>query len=258
MTRVLNIMLCVTAAFAEPLRGPEAWLEIMGGNVRKDGLRLDLEAIKEDGFLGVQFFHIGDRAGKDQKGSMVWPGCEKTQTPCLSAGWDDLVSFLGDECKRLGLALTVQNCPGWSQSGGPWIDLDHCQRDIKMSRRDFSGGETFHLPDIPSEFGDVDSDWRDVCVLAFPTPDGDSEDAVLKPTRIEKDGDNRIFHFAKPVTVRSLVLPGIDKWNGSYAYEMPWMRVALDVQTSQCWKEVVRSPLPTSNWRDYVETYTLA
>ena len=27
---------------ALPLRGPEAWLELMGGNVRKDGLRLDL------------------------------------------------------------------------------------------------------------------------------------------------------------------------------------------------------------------------
>lgn len=239
-------------------KGPEAWLELMGGNVRKDGLSLDLEAIKAAGFSGVQFFHIGDRSGKDQKGSMVWPGCEKTQTPCLSAGWDDLVSFLGDECKRLGLALTVQNCPGWSQSGGPWIDLDHCQRDIKMARRDFFGGEVFHLPDIPAEFRDIDSDWRDVCVLAFPTPDGDMEDAELKPIRIEKDGDNRIFHFAKPVTVRSLVLPGIDKWNGSYAYEMPWMRVALDVQASRGWKEVVRSPLPTTNWRDYVETYTLA
>ena len=230
----------------------------MGGNVRKDGLRLDLEAIKEAGFSGVQFFHIGDRAGKDQKESMVWPGCEKTQTPCLSAGWDDLVSFLGNECNRLGLALTVQNCPGWSQSGGPWIDLDHCQRDIKMARRDFSGGEMFHLPDIPAEFRDVDSDWRDVCVLAFPTPEGDSENAMLKPKKVEKDGDNRIFHFAKPVTVRSLALPGVDCWNGSYAYKMPWMRIALDVQTSQGWKEVVRSPLPTTNWRDYVETYTLA
>ena len=257
---LLCMVLCGTfGAYASaPLRGPEAWLEFMGGNVRKDGLCLDLEAIREAGFSGVQFFHIGDRAGKDQKGSMVWPGCEKTQTPCLSAGWDDLVSFLGDECKRLGLALTVQNCPGWSQSGGPWVDLDHCQRDIKMARRDFSGGEMFHLPDVPAEFRDVDSDWRDVCVLAFPTPDGDSGNAALKPIKIEKDGDSCIFHFARPVTVRSLVLPGVDRWNSSYAYEMPWIRVALDVQTLQGWKEVARSPLPTTNWRDYVETYTLA
>ena len=35
---------------------PEAWLEFMGGNVRTDGLRCDLEAIKGAGFSGVQFF----------------------------------------------------------------------------------------------------------------------------------------------------------------------------------------------------------
>ena len=31
------------------IRGPEVWLEFMGGNVRKDGLRADLEAIKAYG-----------------------------------------------------------------------------------------------------------------------------------------------------------------------------------------------------------------
>ncbi len=257
MTRaaLLFALACVASGTCagEPLRGPEAWLELMGGNVRKDGLRLDLEAIREAGISGVQLFHIGDR------GSGVWPGCEKTQTPCLSAGWDDLVSFLGDECKRLGLALTVQNCPGWSQSGGPWVDLDHCQRDIRMARLDFSGGEDYRLPEIPARYRDANSDWRDVCVLAFPTPKGDSEDdGVLKPESVEKDGENRIFRFAAPVTVRSLVLPGVDRWNSSYAYEMPWMRVALDVKTAHGWKEVVRSPLPTTSWRDYVETFTLA
>ena len=85
---LLCVLLC--GAFgtfaAEPLRGPEAWLELMGGNARKDGLRLDLEAIREAGFSGVQFFHIGDRAGKDQKGSMVWPGCERTLDAVVPVG----------------------------------------------------------------------------------------------------------------------------------------------------------------------------
>ena len=41
---LLCMVLCGTfgAFAADPLRGPEAWLELMGGNVRKDGLRLDL------------------------------------------------------------------------------------------------------------------------------------------------------------------------------------------------------------------------
>ena len=249
--------LCVAfSTCAEPLRGPEAWLEFMGGNVRMDGLRLDLEAIKDAGISGVQFFHI-------QRGG-AWPECPE-QIPCMSEKWEDVVRFLGDECARLGLVLTVQNCPGWSQSGGPWIDLDHCQRDIACARLDFDGGAMgasrptgVLLPEIPEKFRDADSDWRDVCVLAFPTPEGDAPDAFLKPTKVEKDGETRIFRFDRPVTVRSLVLPGVDCWNHSYAYEMPWMRVALDVETPQGWQEVVRSPLPTTSWRDYVETFTLA
>jgi len=231
------------------VRGPEAWLEFMGGNVRKDGLRCDLEAMRAAGISGVHFFHI------DRK--LAWPECPE-QIPCMSEKWNDIVSFLGSECRRLGLKLTVQNCPGWSQSGGPWVDLDHCQRHLRMARRDFSEGETYRLPEVPKKFSDRDSDWRDVAVLAFPTPEGDSEDSILKPQRIEKDGTTRVFHFAEPVTVRSLILPGIDTYNPKFSYEMPWMRVSLEVKDANGWREVVRSPLPVSSWRDYVETFTLA
>ena len=128
----LAVTLLASASAAELVRGPEIWLELMGGNVRKDGLRCDLEAIKGAGFSGIHFFHI-NRGG-------AWPECPE-QIPCMSEKWDDVVEFLGDECARLGLELVVQNCPGWSQSGGPWIDLDHCMRDIECARRDFVGGE---------------------------------------------------------------------------------------------------------------------
>ena len=249
-----SIAMCVHAA---PLRGPETWFHVLGGNVRKDGLRLDLEAIRSAGLSGVHFFHIGGRAGDVRRGG-VWPGCDATQVQCLGDGWDGIVGFLGDECSRLGLSLTVQNCPGWSQSGGPWIDLDHCQRDIKMARRDIPGGTFCLTPDIPVRFRDRDSDWRDICTLAFPTPEGDREDAFLTPSKVEKDGEMRIFRFAEPVTVRSLVLPGISRWNPSYAYERPWLRVALDVMENGCWSEVVKSDLPVSNWRDTEQTWTLS
>ena len=137
----LALPVCCFASVAD-VKGPEVWLEFMGGNVRKDGLRCDLEAIKDAGFSGVHFFHI------ERSGSGVWPGCPE-QIPCMSVKWDDVMQFLGEECKRLDLKLTIQNCPGWSQSGGPWIDLDHCQRDIECARRDLAEGESLRLPDVP-------------------------------------------------------------------------------------------------------------
>jgi hypothetical protein len=193
-------------AHAEKLRGPEVWLEFMGGNVRKDGLRCDLEAIRDAGFSGVHFFHIS-RGG-------AWPECPE-QIPCMSGKWGEVVRFLGDECARLGLALTVQNCPGWSQSGGPWIDLDRCMRDIECVRADFGGGEVMKLPGVPEKFKDADSDWRDICVLAFPTPLGERDGigitrskavceaealagARVHPIAVATNGTERIYSVETP------------------------------------------------------------
>ena len=229
------------------VRGPEVWLEFIGGNVRKDGLRCDLEAIREAGLSGIHFFHIG-------RGE-AWPECPE-QIPCMSGKWDDVVRFLGEECERLGIRLTVQNCPGWSQSGGPWIDLDHCMRDIECARAEFRGGETARLPEVPARFRGADSDWRDVCALAFPTPLGDG--GGIKPVSVVTNGDERIYTFAGPVTIRSMSLPGLHAWNTAYGYHTPWRRVSLEAKTPEGWRDAVRTPLPVSSWRDFVYSFTLA
>ena len=79
-----SIVLAACAAVAEPSlpKGPEAWLEFVDGNVRKDGLRLDLEALKDAGISGVHFFHIGrgEHAGSE------WPGCEELSATKVAAG----------------------------------------------------------------------------------------------------------------------------------------------------------------------------
>ena len=45
---------------------PETWFHFVDGNVGKDGIRKDLEAISEAGIRGVQFFHggISEAAGR--------------------------------------------------------------------------------------------------------------------------------------------------------------------------------------------------
>ena len=240
------------------VRGPEAWLELLGGNVRKDGLRCDLEAIKAAGIAGVQLFHIGGRGEDGIDRSGIWPGCEE-QIPCMSEKWGDVVSFIGDECNRLGLRLTVQNCPGWSQSGGPWIDLNSCQRDLRCARLDVDGGMAAKLPEIPAEYRDHDSDWRDIAVLAFPTPLGDSPDGgELHPVAVETNDAGRIYRFAGPTTVRTVVLPGIVRFNHEYCYRANWLRATLEAKTPDGWRVVLRTPLPASSWRDSVETLSLA
>ena len=117
------------AAFRTPPKEsrPETWFHFIGGNVAKPGITADLEAINGAGISGVQLFH-GQFGGP-------WPGVSP-QITCLSKPWDGLVGFVADECQRLGLRFTMQNCPGWAMSGGPWIKPErHAPSHVEPHRR---------------------------------------------------------------------------------------------------------------------------
>jgi hypothetical protein len=64
---------------------PETWFHLIGGNVSKEGLTADLEAIKAAGFGGIQFFHGETKA--------IWPGVEEP-IRCMSDKWEDVVAHL--------------------------------------------------------------------------------------------------------------------------------------------------------------------
>ena len=91
---------------------PETWFHYIGGNVSHEGITADLEAIASAGISGVQLFH-GQFGGR-------WPATTDS-IACLSQHWEAAVKHTAEECKRLGLRFTMQNCPGWAMAGGPWI-----------------------------------------------------------------------------------------------------------------------------------------
>jgi hypothetical protein len=129
---------------------PETWLHIIGGNASKAGLTADLEALKNAGFGGIQFFH--GQFGKAQ----AWDGVAE-QIPCLSEKWDGLVKHAADECERLGMTFKMQNCPGWSMSGGPWIAPSNAMRKLVYAKVEAAGSVPAEIP-VPREYRDADSD----------------------------------------------------------------------------------------------------
>ena len=110
---------------------PETWFHYIGGNVSKEGITADLEAIAGAGISGIHLFH-GQFGGP-------WPGVDP-QIACLSPLWDDAVKHTAEECRRLGLRFTMQNCPGWAMSGGPWIEPENAMRILVISRTNVTGG----------------------------------------------------------------------------------------------------------------------
>lgn len=256
------------AMFKSPpkINYPQTWFHFIGGNVSKEGITADLEAIAGAGFSGVQFFH-GQAGGP-------WPGVEP-QITSLSPSWDETVKHLAEECKRLGLRFTMQNCPGWATSGGPWITPQNAMRHLVWSRTDMTPSDgPLSLPK-PQPSDEPWRDYTDVAVLAFPTPFGDTggplipqsvssnrelpwlelmsgtnrggawtpESAPGDPIRIE-------VAFADPVTVRTLELPSINQMNHHRNYE-PGITVALDaIAPDGTAERVMHCVVPAANSQD--------
>ena len=200
-----------------PAHRPETWFHLIGGNVSKAGLAADLDAVKAAGLGGIQLFH-GQFGGP-------WPGVSP-QIPCLSADWDDLIGFVGDGCAARGLSFKMQNCPGWSMSGGPWITPDKAMRNLTYSRMDVAGGAsrmTLVQPNwqMESALSEKDLDYHDLFVLAFPTPQGDRTDDPSDPpvSSVDRDGVlTQVYDFGRSVTVRSFSLPSSRQLSHDWSY----------------------------------------
>ena len=237
----------------DKLIGPELWYGWGGGNVSKAGIERDIREIAKIGVSGIHMMHC------DRPGSEVWTNMCPLPIHCMDENWADAMSFLGDECRKRGVALTVQNCPGWSQSGGPWVPIEHAQRDIAAAVSFVKGGGMFDLPPIPEKNADADSDWRDIALVAFPAPAGEAEGA-LEPVSMEEreGGDVRIFTFAKPVTIRTIDFPQPNIYSKKYPYHAPWIEATFEARTEKGWETAFKGFLPKSSWRDYVYSLNVA
>ena len=234
-------------AFKNPnlVHRPETWFHLIGGNVSRDGLVADLDAIREAGISGIQLFH-----GKSQYGE--WPGVTN-QIECLSENWDSLIRFVAEGCAERGLSFKMQNCPGWSMSGGPWIAPSNAMRNLSYSRSDALGGKPLrlklpvpHLPVPEVQLSDADRDYRDLFVLAFPQPEGDILDAItpMPDEQLDSDGVLRlVYRFPKPVSFHSMELPPPVQMNRRWEYA-PGVCVSVNggrtVDVPQgCWQDNV-------------------
>ncbi|HEU4902196.1 MAG TPA: glycosyl hydrolase, partial [Flavisolibacter sp.] len=137
---------------------PQTWWHWMNGNVTKEGITLDLEAMKEIGVGGFQNFDAGTLI---PKGPVVY----------LSPEWIELKKHTIKEAGRLGLEFTMHNCPGWSSSGGPWITPERSMQQLTWSEAFVAGGKQVNAV-LPKPFRKLNF-YRDICVLAFPSLPGE-------------------------------------------------------------------------------------
>ncbi len=124
-------------------------------DISKDGITKDLEAMKKAG-IGAALIGNINPAGVDGK------------VPLFSNEWWDCMVYAVTEGKRIGVDIGIFNCPGWSQSGGPWIKSDMAMRYLTYSETAVKGPGNVDVKLIkPKE------EFQDTHTLAFKTPDSE-------------------------------------------------------------------------------------
>lgn len=144
-----------------PSAKPQVWWHWMAGNVTREGIAADLEAMADVGIGGAILFDagLGTRWGVPE-GPLLF------NTP----EWYDIVKFAATEAKRLGLELGIANCSGWANSGGPWNTPSNAMKTVCWTETDVKGGTCAKVK-LPQPKDDVGF-YSDIAIVAFPTPKG--------------------------------------------------------------------------------------
>ena len=171
----------------------QTWWHWMNGNVTKEGITADLEAMAKAGIGGAYIFDVPC-------------GIPEGKVRFASDGWYDMLAHANAEAKRLGLDLSIANCGGWSSSGGPWIRPEDSMKHVVCSESTVRGGA--RLKELPPQPANTHGFYRDIAILAFPSPAAEK----LDPKRFGmattfKPGDaTAVFRFKKPFPLSGVSL----------------------------------------------------
>jgi hypothetical protein len=220
-----SISLCageLESGFRSPPPSARPWVYWfpLDGNLSSNGITADLEAMQRVGIGGVLLMET-------ERGTP--PG------PAGFAGplWRALFQHLCREAQRLGLEVNMNNDAGWAGSGGPWITPELSMQKVVWSQTNLTGPA--HLDALLPHPETVSNYYREICVLAFPTPageevnmadcapkltfsipklnpdgaklvDGDAKTAVVMPKPTANTPRYVQLEFPKPFTARHLAL----------------------------------------------------
>ncbi|MBM3859851.1 MAG: hypothetical protein FJ395_09405 [Verrucomicrobia bacterium] len=185
---------------------PHTFWYWMGGHISREGLTTDLEAMKRAGIGCAMIFNI---AGHGPEGPVK----------LFSPEWRELMRHAIREAGRVGVEINLNNSmQGWSSSGGPWITPELAMQKLTWSETTIHGGAVFDgvLAQPPTKLGC----YRDVAVLAFPTP---ALESVAEPVASIQSSDASFD--PTPLLSRAVAPPDGSPWRDPKAKPVPVVNV---------------------------------
>ncbi|MBB4858686.1 hypothetical protein HNO88_002012 [Novosphingobium chloroacetimidivorans] len=159
---------------------PQVWWHWMSGNVSAEGALLDLEWMHRVGIGGVHAFAGGGRLEETYVDKPL---------SFMSPGWRSAYRQAVARARALGIEVTIAGSPGWSQTGGPWVEPRDGMKKYVWSEVQVAGGAKAGVlpkpPVVPGPFqaaprskgfGPVlpfPPEYGDAAIFAFPTPAGE-------------------------------------------------------------------------------------
>ena len=134
----------------------------LNGNITREGITADLEAMQRVGVGGVLIMEV-------DQGAPVGP------VDFAGPKWRELFQHVCSEANRLGLEVNMNNDAGWNGSGGPWITPAQSMQKVVWSETAAKGHFEGTLAQPKAEV----NYYRDIAVLAVPA------DTSTPPYRIE-------------------------------------------------------------------------
>ncbi len=189
---------------------PRTWWHWLNGNITKEGITADLEAMKRVGIGGAQIVD-GDLG--------ITQVVAKTAM-YMTPEWLEMLRHAASESERLGLELTLANCAGWSESGGPWVKPEEAMQKLVWSEMRITGPrkQPLNLAQPPDVFGpfqslavkphgkDAEPETRryyaDSAIVAFRLG------KELPPAKVTANAKPQavLFEYPEPVTCRSVTV----------------------------------------------------
>jgi hypothetical protein len=177
----------LASAFANPppAAGPGAYWYWLGGNVTREGITADLEAMRAAGIWTPMLFAIG-KSGPD---SPVRPPAD-----ALTPLWWELVEHATAEAARLGLVLALNCCDGWATASGPWITPELSMQHVVWTEQIVAGGTRFDgiltRPRLKVDY------YRDITTIAVPHPAQWDETSFTRRAKVSSNLPSKVSDVA--------------------------------------------------------------
>jgi len=164
------------AGFENPPVGarPQVWWHWMNGNITKDGIYKDIMWMKNSGIAGFHHFDA----------SIDIPQIVDKRLVYMDDGWKDAFRYAISLADSLGMPVTIASSPGWSSTGGPWVEPANAMKKLVWRTIRIDGGKhvTITLPETYSYAGTFQNNVRSKAEY-----DGWSQEIAVVAIRMSDD-----------------------------------------------------------------------